>query len=63
MDQRILAPDRVAPARDGMGAARAIVVAAVTFGVVLIGGAIALWAHYGTTVFFEMIKSGIAACM
>jgi hypothetical protein len=25
-------------------------------------GTLALWAHYGTTVFFEMIASGISAC-
>jgi len=25
-------------------------------------GAIALWFYYGTTVFFEMIASGISAC-
>jgi hypothetical protein len=24
--------------------------------------AVLLWAHYGTTVFFEMIAAGIAAC-
>jgi hypothetical protein len=25
-------------------------------------GAVALWAHYGTTVFFETIRAGFAAC-
>ena len=25
-------------------------------------GALVLWFHYGTTVFFEMISSGISAC-
>jgi hypothetical protein len=25
-------------------------------------GALALWFHYGTTVFFEMITAGISAC-
>ena len=29
---------------------------------VLIGATLALWAHYGTTVFFEIIAAGIAAC-
>ena len=24
---------------------------------------IALWAHYGTAVFFEMIRAGFAACL
>jgi hypothetical protein len=34
-----------------------VVVAAV------IGCTIALWAHYGTAVFYEMIVAGIAACL
>lgn len=29
---------------------------------VLVAAAIALWAHYGTAVFFEMIRAGFAAC-
>ena len=28
----------------------------------LLAGTVALWAHYGTAVFFEMIAAGIAAC-
>ena len=28
----------------------------------LLLGTLALWYHYGTAVFFEMIASGIAAC-
>ena len=28
----------------------------------LLLGALVLWFHYGTAVFFEMIVSGIAAC-
>jgi hypothetical protein len=28
----------------------------------MLAGTIALWAHYGTTVFFEMIRTGLAAC-
>jgi hypothetical protein len=30
--------------------------------VVLIAGTLALWAHYGTAVFFEIVAAGIAAC-
>jgi hypothetical protein len=30
---------------------------------VLLGGTVALWAHYGTAVFYEMIVAGIAACL
>jgi hypothetical protein len=25
-------------------------------------GTVALWAHYGTAVFYEMVVAGIAAC-
>jgi hypothetical protein len=28
----------------------------------LLAGAVALWAHYGSTVFFETIRAGLAAC-
>jgi hypothetical protein len=28
----------------------------------LVAATIALWAHYGTAVFYEMILAGIAAC-
>ena len=40
----------------------AIVVGAAGLGAVLLIGALALWFHYGTAVFFEMISSGISAC-
>ena len=36
-----------------------IVVAAFA---VLLGGAAALWAYYGPTVFYEMIVAGLAYC-
>ena len=28
----------------------------------LLGASVLLWAHYGTTVFFETIRAGFAAC-
>jgi hypothetical protein len=28
----------------------------------LVGATLALWAHYGTAVFYEMILAGIALC-
>jgi len=37
-------------------------IAAAAVAMALIGAALALWAHYGTTVFFETIAAGIAAC-
>ena len=39
-----------------------IVVAGTGFAAALLLGAVVLWYHYGTAVFFEMIASGIAAC-
>jgi hypothetical protein len=50
---------RPQPAR---GLARVIVVAGAGLGAALLLGALALWFHYGTAVFFEMITSGIAGC-
>jgi hypothetical protein len=40
---------------------RPLIVTAAIVGL-MFAGALALWAHYGTTVFFEMIVAGIAAC-
>jgi len=37
------------------------VIAAGAAGLVL-AATLALWAHYGTTVFFEMIRTGFVAC-
>jgi hypothetical protein len=42
--------------------ASVIVVAGAGLAATLLLGALALWYHYGTAVFFEMIASGIAAC-
>jgi hypothetical protein len=42
--------------------APAILIGAMGLGAVLLIGAGALWFHYGTAVFFEMIASGISAC-
>ena len=30
---------------------------------ILLAGTVALWAHYGTAVFYEMIAAGLAACL
>jgi hypothetical protein len=30
---------------------------------ILLAGTVALWAHYGTAVFYETIVAGIAACL
>jgi hypothetical protein len=42
--------------------ARAVVVGGVAIGALLLLAAAVLWLHYGSTVFFEMIASGFAAC-
>jgi hypothetical protein len=41
---------------------RPLVIVAAAVGV-LLAGTLALWAHYGTAVFYEMIAAGIAACL
>lgn len=38
----------------------ALVLGAV--GGILIAGTLALWAFYGTAVFFEIVRAGVAAC-
>jgi hypothetical protein len=40
----------------------AIVAGGAVLGAVILLGALVLWFYYGTTVFFEMIASGVAAC-
>ena len=41
---------------------RPLTLIAALAGMVL-AGTLALWAHYGTAVFYEMIVAGIAACL
>jgi hypothetical protein len=40
---------------------RAVILIAAVIGI-LLAGTVALWAHYGTAVFYEMIAAGFAAC-
>jgi hypothetical protein len=44
------------------GISRPLIVLAAAGGL-LLAGTVALWAHYGTAVFFETIVAGIAACL
>ena len=46
----------------GRKLASAIVIGSAALGAMVLAGALALWFHYGTAVFFEMIASGISAC-
>jgi hypothetical protein len=39
-----------------------LLLAGVGVGALAVLGALALWFHYGTQVFFEMIRTGFAAC-
>ena len=50
----------ISPPAHGM--ARVIVVGGTGLGAAVLLGALVLWFHYGTAVFFEMIASGISAC-
>jgi hypothetical protein len=43
-------------------APRAAILAVAAVAGVLIAATLALWTHYGTAVFFEIIAAGIAAC-
>ena len=52
----------MATTRPQAGVATAIVWGAAGLGAVAVCGAAALWFHYGTAVFFEMIAAGFAAC-
>ena len=55
MPDDISISDAIAPRR------AAIAIAAGALGLVL-AGTVALWAHYGTAIFFEMIRAGLVAC-
>ena len=50
------AADSPSPWRTGM------IMAGVAAGGLVLAGAVALWVHYGTAVFFEMVRAGFAAC-
>ena len=43
-------------------ATRAVTLALAAVLGVLVAGTLALWAHYGTAVFYEIIAAGFAAC-
>jgi hypothetical protein len=53
-------PDSMAAPRAHLSRPLALAAAAV---VVLLAGTVALWAHYGTAVFYETILAGITACL
>jgi hypothetical protein len=52
----------ISAARPSRKVAPVIVAGGAGLGVVVLIGALGLWFHYGTAVFFEMITSGLSAC-
>jgi hypothetical protein len=41
---------------------RPVMIGAAAVAIILVAGTAALWAHYGSAVFYEMIVAGLAAC-
>jgi hypothetical protein len=63
MAQPLSTPQQVSPSiQPSRRIGQAVATGAATLGAVLLLGALALWFHYGTTVFFETIAAGISAC-
>ena len=63
MVQPISTPHGISAAAPPQGrVAFAIVWGAASLGALAVCGAAALWFHYGTALFFEMIAAGISAC-
>jgi hypothetical protein len=62
MAQPISTPHEVISAIRPSRRVAQMVVAGAGFGAAVLLGALVLWSHYGTAVFFEMLASGIGAC-
>jgi hypothetical protein len=62
MVQRISTQGMIPATRPQGRVASMIVWGAASLGALAVCGAAALWFHYGTAVFFEMIAAGISAC-
>ncbi len=43
-------------------ASRPLMAAGAALATLILAGTVLLWAHYGTTVFFETIRQGFVAC-
>ena len=62
MAQPISTRQEVSAALSSRRATPVLAVAGAGLGAALLLGALVLWFHYGTAVFFEMIAAGISAC-
>jgi hypothetical protein len=63
MAQPLSTPQQISPSiQPSRRIAQAIVMGGAIVGVAAAVGAVALWFHYGTAVFFETIAAGISAC-
>ena len=54
--------EMMSPSRPSGGAGAVIAWGGAGLGGIVLLGALVLWFHYGTAVFFEMIASGVSAC-
>jgi hypothetical protein len=62
MAQPFSSQDMVPASQTPGGLRSALVWGGTALGAALLLAALALWYHYGTTVFFEMIAAGVSAC-
>jgi hypothetical protein len=62
MAQPLSSQDMVSLSRPSGGIRLALVWGGAALGAIATLPVLALWYHYGTTVFFEMVASGISGC-
>jgi hypothetical protein len=63
MVQPLTSPQDVPEARPAARQARSVFgIAAALVAIAVLGGAVVLWAHYGTAVFFELLAAGLQSC-
>jgi hypothetical protein len=63
MAQPISTPQQMIPVpRPSRRLATLMVAGGAGLGAIVLLGALGLWFHYGTAVFYEMIASGFSAC-
>jgi hypothetical protein len=63
MAQQVTSQHEILPqSRSSGGIGSAITWTMAGLGSIVLLGALALWFHYGTAVFFEMVASGVSAC-